>query len=212
VKGEIIVKRIVNSPIDSNSFVVYVKDLAGCIVIDPGTSDCREILSFLNENELIPEFIFLTHEHFDHIWGVNKLKDIYNSKIVCSRECADRITDRKKNMSLFYDQTGFQTYPSDLLIEDLHYELIQNNNKVEFIESKGHSEGSICILADNNLFTGDTIILNTKTVVKFPGGDKNKLRMSFDIISSKVTGRNITVFPGHGECFSYNEITLENLI
>jgi glyoxylase-like metal-dependent hydrolase (beta-lactamase superfamily II) len=212
VSREIFVRRIVNSPIDSNSFVVYFSDSAECIVIDPGTAECSEMLLFLEDNALIPVNIFLTHEHFDHIWGVNKLKDIYNSKIVSSRECAGSIIDKKKNMSVFYNQVGFQTYPSDILIEDLKYDLVLNNVIIEFIVTKGHSEGSICILAGDNLFTGDTIIYNTKTVVKFPGGDKEKVKMSFDLISSKVQGRGVKVFPGHGECFSFDEINLENLL
>jgi hydroxyacylglutathione hydrolase len=115
-------------------------------------------------------------------------------------------------MSLFYNQIGFQTYQPDIIVKDIEYHLFVNNTIIEFIETKGHSEGSICILAGNNFFTGDTIIFNTKTVVKFPGGNKEKLKTSFDLIRSKIQGRGIKVFPGHGECFLFDEINLENLL
>lgn len=209
---EVKTRRIINSPIDSNSFILYREDYSNCIVIDPGTLECDKLIHHLNELKLKPKYIFLTHEHFDHIWGVNKLKDTYNSKIVCSKECAESIIHRKKNMSVFYDQKGFDTYPADILIEDLNYHLVQDDLKIEFIESKGHSNGSICILVENNLFTGDTILYNTKTVVKFPGGDKEKLKLSLELIFSRLKDKVISVFPGHGNCFLLNEIAFGNLM
>jgi glyoxylase-like metal-dependent hydrolase (beta-lactamase superfamily II) len=209
---EVKTRRIINSPIDSNSFILYREDKSNCIVIDPGTPGCDKLLLILNELKLKPEYIFLTHEHFDHIWGVNKLKDTFNSKIVCSKECAESIIQRKKNMSVFYDQKGFDTYPADILIEDLNYMLFQDGIKIEFIASQGHSNGSICILVGNNLFTGDTIIYNTKTVLKFPGGSKEKLKLSLEMIFSKLKDKVISVFPGHGNCFLLSEITFGNLM
>jgi hydroxyacylglutathione hydrolase len=103
----ILVERILNKPIDSNSFVIYTKENKSCILIDPGTEDSADLIFFIENNNLQPEFIFLTHEHFDHIWGVNKLKDIYNSRIVCSGDCASKIVDIKKNMSVFYNHILF---------------------------------------------------------------------------------------------------------
>ena len=209
---DINVRRVVNTPIDSNSYVLYMEDNCNCIVIDPGTQSCDKLISFLHEFKLKPEHIFLTHEHFDHIWGVNRLKDVYNSKIVCSIKCGESIIDRKKNMSVFYDQKGFQTYSADVLIKDLDCKLILNDLEIEFIDSKGHTNGSICILIENKLFTGDTIILNTKTVVKFPGGDKEKLKHSLELIFSRLKDKAVSVFPGHGNSFFLNEVNIGNLL
>ena len=63
----------------------------------------------------MPEYIFLTHEHFDHIWGVNLLKEIYNSHLICSLTCSQKIVNKKKNMSIFYNQVGFEIYPVDII-------------------------------------------------------------------------------------------------
>jgi glyoxylase-like metal-dependent hydrolase (beta-lactamase superfamily II) len=202
----IIVERILNKPVDSNSFVIYTKANNSCIVIDPGTEDCDTLIEFIKRMSLHPEYIFLTHEHFDHIWGVNKIKDTYNCKIVCSKDCSDRIIDSKKNMSLFYNQIGFVTYPADISIKDTNFHLEWNEIKIEFISTKGHSDASICILIDNNLFTGDTIIKNSKTVVKLPGGSKSKLIESISILNNKFLGKRILIQSGHGESFWYGEI------
>lgn len=200
-----------NNPVDSNSFVIYQEDSSDCIIVDPGTQDCKDILRILEENRLSPQYIILTHEHFDHIWGTNLLKDIFGCKIICSRDCADRITDRKKNLSVFYDQVGFETYPADIIINDCKESLLWNGLEIQFFPAKGHTEGSICFLLNDNLFTGDTIIKNHKTVVKFPGGSKEKLQQSIDYIFSVFKGKKIVVYPGHGDSFCLDEIEIEEI-
>ena len=67
--------KIKNSPIISNCYILYSD--SKCIIVDPGSSSNIEILEFLKLNNLSPEYIFLTHEHFDHIWGLNDLKSIF---------------------------------------------------------------------------------------------------------------------------------------
>jgi hydroxyacylglutathione hydrolase len=206
------VERIINKPIASNSFVIYENGNPFCIVIDPGTSDCLDLFHFLTTQNLVPEYIFLTHEHFDHIWGINKLKETYSCKIICSKKCGEKIVDRKKNMSVFFDQIGFQSYAADILIENINFSLMWHNMKFEFFVTKGHSDGSICIFFENNLFTGDTIIKDHKTVVKFPGGNKNDLLNSLDNLYSKFEDKTVYVYPGHNNCFYLNEIAIEQLI
>lgn len=206
------VTRIINKPIESNSFVIYQEGSSSCVVVDPGTSDCLDLFHFFDIHKLVPEYIFLTHEHFDHIWGVNKLKQTFPCKIVCSEECAEKIVDRKKNMSVFFNQIGFKSYTADILIGNINFSLLWNNLKFEFIVSKGHTEGSICILVEDKLFTGDTIIKDHKTVVKFPGGNKNNLLNSLDFMFTKFERKTIYVYPGHGECFYLNEIAIEKLV
>jgi hydroxyacylglutathione hydrolase len=208
----ILIERIPNKPIDSNCFVVYSTDDECCIIIDPGTEDCADLIGFIEDLNLKPEYILLTHEHFDHIWGVNRLKCIYKLKLVCSRDCAAMLIDKKKNMSVFYNQVGFETCPADILIEDINNQLEWNCKHLEFIATRGHSEASICILIDNNLFTGDTIIRNNKTVVKLPGGNKNKLKDSLLLLDKKFLGKHLQIHSGHGESFWYDEFRTQELL
>jgi glyoxylase-like metal-dependent hydrolase (beta-lactamase superfamily II) len=143
---------------------------------------------------------------------VNKLKETFNCEIVCSKDCAERIVDRKKNMSIFYNQIGFQTYPADIIIEKINNKLVNKNIYFQFIESMGHTNSSVCFLVDGNLFTGDTIIKNLKTVIKLPGGNKEKLKNSLNLIFRKFGDKHIKVFPGHGNCFFMKEININELI
>ena len=196
------IERIVNKPIDSNSYVIWKKDSNQCVVVDPGSEDSGELINFFDKNQLVPEYIILTHEHFDHIWGVNKLKDLYNPKIVCSFECASHIIDAKKNLSLFFNQIGFETYQADLAIESIHNRLHWNNTTIEFIKTLGHSQGSISFYIENNLFCGDLMIKGHKTITKLPGGNKHQLKESINNIFSEFCHSKTIVFSGHGDIFT----------
>jgi len=193
------VYRVVNSPISSNCFVVFDEDFDTCIIIDPGSANNTELIRYLKEKQLNPEYIILTHEHFDHIWGVNAIKQLYNSKIVCSTNCNERITDRKKNMSVFYEHPGFECELADITFQD-EYSLLWNGWNVKLIYTPGHSLGSICIQIRDIFFSGDTIIPGEKTVTKFPTGNKDSLKNSKDMLSEMLE-YPLIIMPGHGNQF-----------
>jgi hydroxyacylglutathione hydrolase len=200
------VERIINKPINSNCFIIYTVQNASCIIIDPGTEDCEEVLNFLDKEKKIPEYIFLTHEHFDHIWGVNTLKKIFNCKLVCSSVCAENIVNKKKNLSVFFNQIGFETCIADIIFNTQKLEINWNNNIINCYSTPGHSDASICIHIGSILFTGDTIIKDEKTITKLPSGSKTKLTQTINYLKSVFFQKNILVHAGHGNSFWFDEI------
>lgn len=61
------VQRIINIPIPSNCFVLYNKVKGkNCVIVDPGGKSVAELFAFLDKEDLQPQYIILTHEHFDH--------------------------------------------------------------------------------------------------------------------------------------------------
>lgn len=208
---ELLVELIRNNPIDSNCFVLYSYSNSDCIIVDPGTLDCKELLDFLLRKKLIPRYIILTHEHFDHIWGVSKLIELYDAKIVCSKKCFDLIIDKKRNLSLFYDQVGFEVYPVNLIV--VSDEVLKfGNYMIKFKETPGHSVGSISFWVNDMLFTGDVLINNCKTVTKLPGGSKKVLEETINDLQYLFKEKNMVVYPGHGVIFRFNEIDFSKII
>ena len=112
----------------------------------------------------------------------------------------------EKNLSIYYDQVGFNSCKSDILTEDINDKLIWNDHLLEFINTPGHTEGSICVFTENILFTGDTLIKNKATVTKLPGGSKEKLSFSINMLITRFAETKPLVFPGHGNSFSFTEI------
>ncbi|WP_409415525.1 MBL fold metallo-hydrolase [Flavobacterium sp. PS2] len=209
---EILVGIIQNQPIDSNCFVVYNDLNSSCIIIDPGTEDCNELLLFLEKKNLVPEYIILTHEHFDHIWGVNKLLELFDCKVVCAEKCLESIINKKKNLSIFYNQIGFEIPMTNnvLIVSDEVLNL--GKYSVQFKETPGHSQGSISFWINEMLFVGDVFIKDTKTVTKLPSGSKKELSETIYALKELFSNRNIVVYPGHGEVFYFDNIDFSKII
>ena len=67
--------RIINRPIDSNCYIIFDESINNeCVIIDPGSEKIDNLINLINELSLNPRFIILTHEHYDHCWGVNDLR------------------------------------------------------------------------------------------------------------------------------------------
>ena len=78
----------------ANSYVIEHGGYA--IVIDACLS---EVVSEIGE----PDYIILTHEHCDHLWGLNVLRDAYpNAKVIAQEKCSEAITSPKANKAKQY--------------------------------------------------------------------------------------------------------------
>ena len=186
----------------SNCFVLYDKAVASsCLLVDPGSKDNTSLFSILEEEKLNPSYIILTHEHFDHCWGVNELRDKYPMvKLVCSKICSEAIQDKKKNYSVFHQQPGFDLKSADIVLEDVNWSIKWNGYGLRFVPAQGHSAAGILFYIDQYVFTGDTLIKGIKTVTKLITGSKEKLRESMSILEQEK-GKNLIVCPGHGNEF-----------
>ncbi|MEG1717440.1 MAG: MBL fold metallo-hydrolase [Bacteroidales bacterium] len=144
-------ERIINIPMDSNCFIVYSENFKTCMVIDPDSELCEDIFKFMESKQLEPEYIFLMHEHFDHIWGVEKNRERFKCKLVASNLCSLLITNVKKNLSIFYNQKGFECQVADLIMEDLSTSLIWQTYPISLYDTPEHSDARICIQIGNYL-------------------------------------------------------------
>jgi glyoxylase-like metal-dependent hydrolase (beta-lactamase superfamily II) len=192
-----------NHPIDSNCYLIYEEEDKSCIIIDPGTNGSIEIIEFIDSKKLIVDYVILTHEHFDHIWGVNALVEFADPTIIASQYCANMVKDKKKNLSLFYDQVGFVVTKEIKSIEYLQESITWGKHILKFIHTPGHSESSISVYINQNLFSGDLMIKGLKTITKLPTGNKNKLIHSLELIKNNFSNKNVIIYPGHGDFFFF---------
>ena len=65
----------------SNVYLMTVDNLA--VAIDCGLPwTANRVLDYLNKNRLKLEYILLTHSHFDHVMGMNRLKEHGETRMV----------------------------------------------------------------------------------------------------------------------------------
>ena len=200
------VKRFINIPVASNCYLLFDKEVGDdCIVVDPGSRKEDELIAFLLRESLVPRYIILTHEHFDHCWGVNQLMAKYNIPVVCSELCADAIKYEKRNCSVFYDNTAaFVIKNGTESVESMGMSMKFHGYDIRFYQTPGHTDASISFDLGGFLFTGDTLIKEVRTVTKLPTGSKERLKLSMDLYAL-MKGKGYTVCPGHGEEFSIND-------
>ena len=151
----IYVKKIVNKPVNSNTYILSNIQSPYCLIIDPGSIDISEIICYINKIGKIPSAILLTHEHFDHIYGVNKLFNFNcDISIYASQKTLERIQDRRKNLSLYFDQIGFEILNSNFIViktEEIKIDIFN----IRILKTIGHTDSSLSFLIDGKLFTGD---------------------------------------------------------
>lgn len=195
--------QLVNKPISSCCYIIYNKDINNrCIIIDPGSESNSKLNSKLNELQLIPEFIILTHEHFDHCWGVNDLRERNKDvKLICSNECNNAIQREKGNCSVFYDnKRAFVLRAACIKTQDINNTLIWNSYEIKFIPTPGHTAASISVIIEKNIFSGDAYIPGIKTITKLPTGNKEDQKRTENFFMSL---KGFTFFPGHTDVYKY---------
>ena len=203
------IHQIINTPVPSNCFVLYDKaDGRECIVVDPGSENNSHIYQYLEKEQLVPDYIILTHEHFDHCWGVNDFRDKYPKvKLVCSWICSDAIQSGKKNYSVFHQQPGFEIKPADIILDDIGWQLAWNGQEIMFYPAQGHSAAGIVFFIGNYVFTGDTLIKDIKTVTKLKTASKEKLKETLSMLEAEKS-KGFVICSGHGEMFELDNYDL----
>ena len=76
-----LIDRCVSEIFSSNMYAVKRKNVRKGILIDPGIANENRLLTYLKRFDFEPEYVILTHEHFDHCAGINILERYYNSFI-----------------------------------------------------------------------------------------------------------------------------------
>lgn len=166
------------------------------------------------------DYILLTHEHYDHISGVNTWKKATGALVLCSKACAENIQNPKKSLANHFKEfCELQTWvvldeipasdPEYTCLADQTFEDEMNlewqGHFFRLFEIPGHSQGSIGILLDGKeFFSGDSLMENSEIELRMPGGSRKKWR---EIGSKRVDAipEGTRIWPGHFECFILTE-------
>ena len=174
-----------------------------CIVIDPGLEG-EKIYEKLQDKGLCPAYILLTHGHFDHARGVRVLQEKTGAKVACHRLDAPLLSDPERNVAATYYRGRGEEYPcarADLFLEDGD-EITLGSLSLRVLHTPGHTPGSVSYLAEEALFSGDTLFADGVGRTDFPGGNNALLISSLNRLLTVNGDRRL--LPGHG-----NSSTLE---
>ena len=173
--------RLTVGPLQTNCYLVA--DESGvCAVIDPG-DEPEKILAYAREHGLRICAVLLTHGHFDHVGGVRAI----------AQATACPVWMHEKDLTLRTAMTVAAPYYTDFYAEG--DEVAVGSLRFLVMDTPGHTPGSVCLLCENTLFTGDTLFAGSCGRTDL-GGNAQDMRRSLARLAA--IRENYTVCPGHG--------------
>lgn len=178
----------------TNNYIVYDDKEKEGILIDV-SNDVDKIADFIENSQLCLKYVVLTHCHGDHTDGIKELRRLYpTTKILIHEDdMSGLINDEINRCSLIGREPNFIEADIALKDEDV---LKFGNLEAKVIHTPGHTAGSISILIEDALFSGDTLFKGTTGRIDLPTGDKWKMKNSIEKLLKLPN--NTIVYPGHG--------------
>ena len=191
-----------NKIFSSNTYILSSEKTVEFWIIDIG--DLSPVLKYFEEGFSL-KGVFITHSHFDHIYGLNLLIDKFPFCTVYLSEFAkEGLYCAKLNMSYYHEAPMVFKGSNTLILKEKDKVNLFENKFLYVLETPGHNEGCLTFKVENYLFTGDSYIPNVKVVTNLKGGNKEANIKSLEKIKSYI-GKNTILCPGHGEQFAYSE-------
>lgn len=190
------------NPLGTNCMVLWADGSHPCTVVDPGMSSDegeKELLSYLQGEGLTPDAILLTHGHFDHVWGVERLLAKFSVPVYMHP--ADR-TILEDGASAFRGMQSLKMLRHDFPTVDVADGDVVTTGGVEWkvIATPGHTPGGVCYWSEENnlLLSGDTLFAGSIGRSDLKGGDYDVLMASIKEKLLNLPGET-DVLPGHGQ-------------
>lgn len=188
-----IIKRYVAGQLENNMYLVLDENTKKGVLVD-ATENLAEIIDDAKGYEI--EYILLTHGHFDHILGLNDLKKSLKSRAVINKN--DLVISENINEFTRMFNMPDSIPPKYEIFADDGDSINAGNLSFQVITTPGHTQGSVCYLIDDKLFSGDTIFRESVGRTDLFGGNYKQLK---DSIKNKIFTLNekIKIYPGHGD-------------
>ena len=194
--GNICIGKMVLGMVETNCYFLYDEDTKKAIVVDPAKDGIYDKLS---ANGIEVEAIILTHGHFDHIMGVNELREKSGALVYALQAENNLLKDPKLNSS-FQIRRPY-TVDADKFVND-GQEIELAGIKLKVYATPGHTAGSCCYYVEdmNWLISGDTLFRGSIGRSDLPtGSDEQILKSVNKLLDSNDFNEDTKVYPGHGE-------------
>lgn len=187
------VKQGVFPPLGNNCYLI-VDDATNCSALIDCSCWNQDMQALIGDTDL--QYILLTHGHFDHIGGLDEVLRRYHPKLVIAEEDAVMLSSPSASLAAFSGLQKQEPVQPDMLVHDGDT-LKVGTIPVNVMKTPGHTKGSVCYLAEDCLFTGDTLFCESCGRTDFPGGSVSEMMQSLRRLAA-LEG-DYAVFPGHDE-------------
>tara|TARA_B100001248_G_scaffold217592_1_gene172747 strand:+ start:666 stop:1346 length:681 start_codon:yes stop_codon:yes gene_type:complete len=144
-----IFKQLFDQKSSTYTYLIASAEGREALIIDPVLENVHQYIELLKQLDLRLVKVIDTHIHADHVTGASKLKDITK----CS--------------TIMGDHTPAESV--EIKVKDDEY-INLDNLKIRAMYTPGHTSDSYCFLMDNQLFSGDTLLINGTGRTDFQNG------------------------------------------
>lgn len=192
--GKLELQQCVLGPVYTNCYIAKNKETGEALIIDPADSPSKIELK-VNAMGARPVAVLLTHGHFDHIMGVEAVREKYQIPVYACRQEEEMLREPSVNMT---DQMGKScSIRPDVFLDDLQV-FEAAGFSIQMIHTSGHTKGSCCyyLKEEGVLFSGDTLFCGSVGRTDFPGGSASQIRDSLHRLLAALPD-DTSVYPGH---------------
>ncbi len=155
----------------TNSWVLRAPGEPRCVVVDPGPLSEGHLAALAAAGPVA--VVLLTHGHADHSEGAARLAELTGAP-VRALDPAHRLGEEGLGEGDVVAEAGLE---------------------IRVLETPGHTADSLCLVLDDAVLTGDTVLGRGTTVVAHPDGVLGDYLRSLERLR-ELGG--LTVLPGHG--------------
>ena len=180
--------------IGTNCYFIVNADTKEMLVIDPG-GDGKDLIRRINNSELKPVAVLLTHGHYDHAADADVVAKEYNIPIYAHEAERETLENPNLNLSPMFGRR--EIYHADKYVKDGDI-LNLAGFTIRVIHTPGHTVGGCCYYFDGNkvLASGDTLFCGSVGRTDFPKGSMSDLVRSIKEKLLDLPG-DTAVLPGH---------------
>jgi len=189
------ISNYVCGPLGVNTYIVQDEGTGKAVIIDAAEliDEMKEHIDRIGKENITA--ILLTHCHFDHTLGAAALRDYTGAPVMIHSLEGDWVDDPQKNCVKYFMMAAGAVFPKpDKIFHD--GDVIEAGDlSLKVMHTAGHSPGSCCFIAENVIFSGDTLFQCSAGRTDLPGGNSRHLRQS--LAKLMALDGEYKVYPGH---------------
>lgn len=192
LSGAMFITSIPSGPFETNCYI-YPLSSGDCFIIDAPPESYPKVLQHLQEKNLKPTHLLLTHSHWDHIADASLFKEKFPDILIAIDP------DDIGNLQ----NPGSDLLPCWIEIEGVKPDILLNEGDsigpLKVIRTPGHTPGGVSFYDEENkiLFSGDTLFKGSIGNISFPTARPQMMWKSLEKLATLPA--EVKVFPGHGD-------------